>query len=89
MAHLHKRLVIATTLSIAAVATAMSAPVMAQYAEKPQYRFLPTPADYKIGEMGYPGQTYGALQQVNSVFPKVEIGDALFPKVYNLFPKVE
>ena len=87
MANSHKRIVVAAAFSIAAVASAMGAPVMAQEAKDPQYP--PVPAFPKISEMNYPGQTFEALQQVSKVFPKVEIGENLFPKVWQLFPKVE
>ena len=87
MANSHKRIVVAAAFSIAAVASAMGAPVMAQEAKDPRYP--PVPAFPKISEMNYPGQTFEALQQVSKVFPKVEIGENLFPKVWQLFPKVE
>ena len=87
MANSHKRIVVAVAFSIAAVASAMGAPVMAQ--EKGEPGYLPVPAFSRINEMNYPGQTFNALQRVSKVFPKVEIGEDLFPRVWQLFPKVE
>ena len=87
MANSHKRILLTAAVSIAAVASAMGTPVMAQEAKDPRYP--PVPAFSRISEMNYPGQTFEALQRVSKVFPKVEVGENLFPKVWQLFPKVE